>query len=805
MDEQINGSQLPVLAARNVVIFPGMTIPLNIGRPKSILAIEKARAGLDELKDLIFLVTQKTPEQADDIKPTDLYRVGTIAKIEQCRGDHEKGYQILVRGLSRAEASELAQRTDKDEGDWYFEAKATLLTDIHKEDSATIETLGKNLKTLALEILEQLSGDTRPIKELVTALDDVELLVNICCEYVDAPLSEKQALLENLSLKSRTLRLLELLTEQKNSLVLQSEIRSRLSRKMGKLQRETILREQMKAIREELGDDDAGPSSDDYAQKIRDSKMPDDVKKVALDEAKRLSSIGQGSPETHVIRNYLDLLCALPWSTGTTDNLDLDHARKILDADHYGLENIKRRMIQYLAVRKLKNTGKGSILLLVGPPGVGKTSLGQSIAKALDRKFIRMSLGGVRDDAEIRGHRRTYVGAMPGRVIQGIKRAGTNNPVFLLDEIDKLGRGFSGDPASALLEVLDPEQNSTFQDHYLDVPFDLSKVLFIATANNLEGIPGPLLDRMEVVEISGYTTAEKLHIAKNHLLPKQALEHGIDLQKLKVTDEALMRMITHYTREAGVRSLDRRIQELMRSRTEKFLNLKDDETVPVTLGDLDEALGSEPYTHEVAEHIVPVGVVTGLAWTPVGGDILFIEASHMPGTGRVLLTGQLGEVMKESAQIALSLVRSSLSHLLPPIEFEKRDIHIHVPAGSIPKDGPSAGVTMLTTLASLFMGIRVNPKLAMTGEITLRGNVMPVGGIKEKVMAAHRAGIEKVILPSRNKKDLKDVPQEVLDETKIYFVDKAEDVLKIALDTPLAPTESLHFTPEPHAPSSVVN
>lgn len=805
MVEQIDGSRLPVLVARNVVIFPGMTIPLNIGRQKSVQAVEKSRAAKGDLKDLIFLVTQKTPDQADDLKTSDLYRVGTVGRIEQCRGDREKGYQILVRGLSRAEALHLAEQKLEGPNDSYFEATAQVLHDLRQEDPTTIETLGKNLKSLSLEILEYISGDTGPIKNLVTGLDDVELLVNICSEYVDAPLAEKQALLENTSLKSRTLRLLELLTEQKNSLILQSEIRNRLSRKMGKLQRETILREQMKAIREELGDEDSGQSSDDYSKKIRESQMPEDVKKVALDEAKRMSSLGQSSQETHVIRNYLDLLCALPWNHGTPDNLNLEHARKILDADHYGLESIKKRMIQYLAVRKLKNTGKGSILLLVGPPGVGKTSLGQSIAKALDRKFIRMSLGGVRDDAEIRGHRRTYVGAMPGRVIAGIKRAGTNNPVFLLDEIDKLGRGYGGDPASALLEVLDPEQNSTFQDHYLDVPFDLSKVLFIATANNLEGIPGPLLDRMEVVELSGYTTAEKLHIAKNHLLPKQAAEHGIDPQKLQVADEAMMRIITHYTREAGVRSLDRKIQELMRSLTEKYLSLKGDEVIATSLANLEEALGSEPFAHEVAEHIVPVGVVTGLAWTPVGGEILFIEASHMPGTGRVTLTGQLGEVMKESAQIALSLVRSTLAHLLPPIEFEKRDIHIHVPAGSVPKDGPSAGVTMLTTLASLLMGIRVNPKLAMTGEITLRGNVMPVGGIKEKVMAAHRAGIEKVILPSRNRKDLKDVPQEVLDQIKVYFVDKAEDVLQIALETPQAPTDALHLAPSPSAPLPMVN
>jgi ATP-dependent Lon protease len=781
MVEQYEGKRFPVLAARNVVVFPGMTIPLNIGRPKSVQAIEEATGAEGESKNILFLITQKSAEQEDNLTPQDLYRVGTLAKIEQCRGDAERGFQVLVRGLVRAEAHDVSEPFS--EKNSYLAATATLVSDRFKEDPGTIETLGKNLKTVALEILEFLPGDTRPIKELVTALDDVDLLVNICSEYVDAPIAEKQALLENTSLKSRTLRLLELLTEQKNSLILQSEIRNRLSRKMGKMQRETILREQMKAIREELGDEDTEKSSDDYTKKILASKMPEETKKVALEEAKRLASVPQGSPETNVIRNYLDLLCALPWEEYTVDNLDLKNARTILDQDHYGLEKIKKRMIQYLAVRKLKNTGKGSILLLVGPPGVGKTSLGQSIAKALGRNFIRISLGGVRDDAEIRGHRRTYVGAMPGRIIQSIKRAGSANPLFLLDEIDKLARGFGGDPASALLEVLDPEQNYTFHDQYLDVPFDLSKILFIATANSLEGIPAPLLDRMEVVEINGYTTPEKLHIAKNHLLPKQAVEHGIDLAKIRISDEAMMRMITHYTREAGVRSLDRRIQELLRTLTEKILarNENEIEPIPVSLSDLEEALGPEPYTHEVAEHLVPVGVVTGLAWTPVGGDILFIEASHMPGTGKVILTGQLGDVMKESAQIALSLVRSSLAPLLPPIEFEKRDIHVHVPAGSIPKDGPSAGITMLTTLASLLTNIRVNPKLAMTGEITLRGSVMPVGGIKEKVMAAHRAGIERVILPSRNKKDLMNIPEEVLSKVRIDFVETAEEVLQIAL------------------------
>jgi ATP-dependent Lon protease len=496
--------------------------------------------------------------------------------------------------------------------------------------------------------------------------------------------------------------------------------------------------------------------------------------------------MGPNSPESHMIRNYLDLLIALPWNKSATDaeiaNLDLEAARETLNADHYGLDKIKKRVLQHLAVMKLKKSSRGQILLLVGPPGVGKTSLGQSIAKAMNRKFVRGSLGGVRDDSEIRGHRRTYIGSMPGRIIQGIKRAGENNPVFMLDEIDKLGRGYSGDPAAALLEVLDPEQNATFLDHYLDVPFDLSNVFFIATANSLDTIPGPLLDRMEIVDVSGYTTAEKQHIAKNHLIPKQWAEHGITADQLEVSDEALLKVINSYTREAGVRDLQRKIVNLCRSVAEKVLSKDAVLPVRIEVSDLEEILGSERYTHETSNTINPPGVATGLAWTPVGGEILFIEANLMPGKGSLILTGQLGEVMRESTQIALSLVRSRLAHMIPGFAFEQKDIHVHVPAGAIPKDGPSAGITMLTTIASLLTGRSIDSKLAMTGELTLRGAVMPVGGIKEKLIAAHRAGITKVIISKRNQKDLKDVPEEVRNALKIELVETAAEVLKLALN-----------------------
>ena len=760
----------PVLPTRNVVIFPGTTLPLNIGRPKSVAAIEAANAD----DGFIVAVAQKN-EVSGDPSTDDVFAIGTLCKIEKLRGSTEHGYQVLVRGLSRIHVAAF------EEQDGFVGAKCEAVEDLNDADAKTLEALVTNVKGLAREILQLIPGDTRQVVELIAGLDDAVLLMNLCAEYLEVPMAAKQELLEMTSIRQRSLKLLELMQSQKEALQLQSEIREKLSTKMGKMQREAILREQMRAIKEELGEEDSGKARDDYVDKVNKAVMPESVKKIALDEAKRLSDLGSSSPETHVVRNYLDLLLAMPWEESTVDNLDLDAARALLDRDHYGLEKIKRRIIQHLAVLKLKQDRRGSILLFVGPPGVGKTSLGQSVAKALGRKFVRVSLGGVRDDAEIRGHRRTYVGAMPGRIIQGIKRAGVNNPVFMLDEIDKLGRGFAGDPSAALLEVLDPEQNASFSDHYLDVPFDLSKVFFIATANNLESIPGPLLDRMEVIELSGYTTAEKLHIAKSHLIPKQLSEHGIKPEEVRLADDALMRIITHYTREAGVRDLERKVSEVMRFMTEKVLEAKG-ELLVVELSDLEEMLGPERFVHEVAERVVQPGVVTGLAWTPVGGEILFIEASLMPGSGKLTLTGQLGDVMKESAQIALSLVRSNLPAFVPGFDYEKKDIHIHVPSGAIPKDGPSAGVAMLTTLASLFTGRRVSPVLAMTGEITLRGSVMPVGGIKEKVMAAHRAGIERVLLPKRNQKDLRDVPEEVKEKLRFEFADTAQEVLKIALD-----------------------
>jgi len=781
----------PVLPLRGTVVFPGMTLPLRVGRPQSMAALKAAKE-----RPWALVLTQKNDPADTEPGVDDMYRVGTLVKIEKVRGNDKSGYQVLARGVARFRV-----RTLRKNGA-YLEAEGEALADNRDVDAKTNEALLDSLKTAAKEILKLVPADTDQFVELLDGINDLELLTHLSAGNIDIPLEQKQEILETVSTKNRVLKLLDLMMALKENLEVQGQIRDKLTHKLGKNQRENILREQLRQIQEELGESDEEGGNDDFRKKINDAGMPEEAKKVALEEFKRLEAIGKASPESHVIRNYLDLLCAMPWSKSSSSDIDLDAARKILDEDHYGLDKIKKRILQHLAVMKLKKEGRGTILLFVGPPGVGKTSLGQSIARALGRKFARASLGGVRDDAEIRGHRRTYIGAMPGRIIQSIKRAGENNPVLMLDEIDKLGASFQGDPAAALLEVLDPEQNANFMDHYLDVPFDLSKVVFVATANSLDNIPGPLRDRMEIIELTGYTTAEKLHIAKRHLVPKQLKEHGIEENQLTISDEALLRLIAHYTREAGVRELQRKLAEVARANTEKVIA---GTAVRVEARDLEEILGPERFVHEVVEGIVPPGVVTGLAWTPVGGDILFIEAELMPGNGKLTITGQLGDVMKESAQIALSLVRSRMASVVPNFDFAKNDLHLHVPAGAIPKDGPSAGVTMLTALASLFSGRRVASTLAMTGEITLRGAVLPVGGIKEKVIAAHRAGIKKVLLPKRNEKDLRDVPEEVRSQLQFEFMETAADVLKAALGLSFEPALRAYVDENPQAPASAAS
>lgn len=780
METQLFNKPLPVLALRNLVLFPGTTVPIRVGRAQSLAAIrllrtENSDRNPTQLGGRLLAVLQLPEDQKDHIAPDELHAIGVLCQIERVRGNEKDGFQLVVRGIERVRA------TNAYESQGALFATPEPLKEERDADEATLRALLESVKTLAKQILEFLPSGADQMVTLVDGIADLDFMVNVVASNIDISTEQKQELLEQTNIKTRALRLLDLMQHVRDELQVRTEIRDKMTTKLGKNQREAILREQMRAIQEELGDvEGEGPSkSEDYRKKINDSGMPENVKKLALDELRRLESLGQQSPETHVIRNYLDLLIAMPWKPDEEPPIDLKNARKVLDDDHYGLDKIKKRIVEHLATMKLKEGGRGLILLFSGPPGVGKTSLGQSIAKALGRKFVRVSLGGVRDDAEIRGHRRTYIGAMPGRIVQGIKRAGSMNPVFLLDEIDKLGRGFQGDPSAALLEVLDPEQNATFTDHYMDVPYDLSKVLFIATANSLETIPGPLLDRMEVIELNGYTTAEKEHIAKNHLFPKQKAEHGLKEGQVSISDEALHQLISHYTREAGVRDLQRKLAAICRSSTTKIV--EGVEHVDVGLKEVEEALGPVRFEHEVADKANPPGVATGLAWTPVGGEILFIESALMPGNGRLVLTGQLGDVMKESAQIALTLIRSRLPSVSASLEFDKKDLHVHVPAGAIPKDGPSAGVAMLTSIASLFTGRAVNPKIAMTGEVTLRGAVTPVGGIKEKIIAAHRAGVTKVILARKNERDLRDVPDEVKQNLQFVIVDDVAEVLRAAL------------------------
>jgi len=756
-------SPFPVIPMRNMVVFPGQTLPVVVGRPRSRQALEFA---LSNNSEWVFLVAQKHDLGDTEPGPDDLFKVGVLARIDRHEGTPERGYQLVLTGLNRFKVESYEEQNG------FLQAYGENLEDINDADGETLKALKQNMKGLAAEIFELLPGNLDRIAALVKTIHDPALLGHLVAQHLDLKLARKQEMLEMVSLKNRMLTLLEQMVQFREELRLQVEVNQKLSSRLGKQHREALLREQIRTLQEELGDHSRAGGAD-FHEKIKAAGMPADVEKMALEQLQRMETIGQQSPESHVIRNYLDLLVALPWNKSADAPIDLQKARAVLDADHYGLEQIKKRILQHLAVLKLKEK-KGSILLFVGPPGVGKTSLGKSIAQAMGRQFVRVSLGGVRDDAEIRGHRRTYVGALPGRIIDGIKRAGENNPVFMLDEIDKMTRGWGGDPAASMLEVLDPEQNTKFLDHYLDVHFDLSNVFFIATANTTETIPPALLDRMEVITLSGYTTAEKLHISRTHLVPKQLNEHGIKIEQLDITEAAQLRMINGYTREAGVRELQRLIGTMVRASAEKVLDGSGQ--VIVDLPDLEEALGAEKFVFETVGKKNPPGVVTGLAWTPMGGDILYIESSHMPGTGKLIMTGQLGEVMRESAQIAMTLVRSRLNPS-QPLAYEREDVHLHVPAGAIPKDGPSAGVAMVSAIASLMLGRPVSSRLAMTGEITLRGAITPVGGIKEKVIAAHRAGIEQVLLPKRNERDLKEVPDEVKKALQFIFVDTVEEAL----------------------------
>lgn len=723
-------------------------------------------------------LTVKSGTKNTEISEETLYKIGNLLRVTFVQPADE-GYLVIAKALEKVEILSLTEK----EG--IFSATYKPAHDILDLDEEFQTELLANIKKTIREISTRFQGSdqfTKPIDKM----ESIDQIIGFVMPYIPIKAEEKQNLLEIDSVRERYLTFLHLLTKQRENINIQIEMAKKVTDKINKSNREAMLREQLKIIQEELnGGDGTGSGESSYRERIENSKMPPEVKKKALEELRKLEMGGNHNPESSYIRNYLDLMLDLPWVTEEKKSIDIEEARRVLESNHNGLEKVKERIIQHLAVMKLKKDKQGSILLFVGPPGTGKTSLGKSIADALGRKYVRASLGGVKDEAEIRGHRRTYVGALPGRIIQGMRKAGAKNPVFILDEVDKLSASYSGDPSSALLEVLDPEQNSTFSDHYLEVPYDLSDVLFIATANSMANIPWPLLDRMETIEISGYTKNEKLAIAKDHLIPYTLEEHGLDAEKLQIEDEALKVIIEKYTREAGVRGLKKQLARIARNVSEKIVSGKVELPYVVKPEMLTEILGKELIRQEEARKENVPGVVTGLAWTPVGGDILFIEGTFMPGTGKLTLTGQLGDVMKESAKISQSLARSRLANIAHSFDFTSSDIHIHVPSGATPKDGPSAGITLFTALTSLITGKTVDPKIAMTGEITLSGAVLPVGGIKEKILAAHRAGIKKVILPKENKRDLEDVPEDVRNELKFVPVETIEEVLKEALDIDL--------------------
>jgi ATP-dependent Lon protease len=711
--------------------------------------------------------------------PESWYRTGTLLHIEKIQHS-EDGYQVLVHVLRRVSTVSFKERDGHLFATWVARES---LDDLEDE---LRERILADIRTTVQEISSRFPGSeqfVQPIREMTSA----DQVMGYVMPFLPVTLAEKQALLETDSIRERNIAFLDLLVRVRDEIAIRIEMARKVSDKINKSNREAMLREQLKVIQEELNESEGQQPDGGYRERIAASKMPDEVRKKALAEVKKLETGGSHNHESSILRNYLDLLLELPWATEDKRQIDIVQARLVLEKHHNGLEKVKERIIQHLAVMKLKQEKQGSILLLAGPPGTGKTSLGKSIAEALGREYVRISLGGVRDEAEIRGHRRTYVGALPGRIIQGIRRAGTKNPVFILDEIDKMAVSYAGDPASALLEVLDPEQNSTFSDHYLEVPYDLSDVLFIATANSLATIPAPLLDRLELIEIPGYTKNEKFAIAKDHLLPDVLADHGLDPDRMKVDDEAIRTIIDTYTREAGVRGLKKQLEKAARYASEKIVSGEDQPSLVVTCDNLVHILGREPVRKEVARKESVPGVVTGLAWTPVGGEILFVECSSMPGKGNLTLTGQLGDVMKESATISLSLLRSRLAGTGSEFCFSTTDIHIHVPAGATPKDGPSAGVTLFTALASLVTGRTVDPHLAMTGELTLSGAVLPVGGIREKVLAAHRAGIKTVVLPKENERDLEEVAGDVREDLSFISVETVDDVIRVALGTVIAP------------------
>ena len=765
----MNKETYPILPLRDIVVYPKMIVPLFVGREKSIKALQQA---IDNDQNIV-LATQKEAA-VEDPKPEDIFKVGTLGTVVQLVRLPDGTVKVLVEGLERVKIDDFIM------ADGFMQVDVEILAEDNVHDVET-EALSRAVLSQFEEYVKLSKKVPPEVLVSVSQIEDYNKLADTIASHLSLKINEKQALLEGKTLKDRFNKILEFMDAEITLLEVENKIKSRVKKQMEKSQKEYYLNEQMRAIQKELGDGDEESEIDAYMQKIEKTKLSKEAREKALAEVKKLKTMSMMSAEATVVRNYLDWLLDIPWHKRSKVNKDLKKAAEILDADHYGLEKVKERIIEYLAVQSRADKVKGPILCLFGPPGVGKTSLGKSIARATGRSFVRTSLGGMRDEAEIRGHRRTYIGSMPGKIIKGMKKAGTSNPLFLLDEIDKLGSDWRGDPSSALLEVLDPEQNNSFNDHYLEVDYDLSDVMFVTTANSLD-MPRPLLDRMEIIRLSGYTEDEKIQIAKRHLMPKIFSENAVKPEELFISDDAIRDIIRYYPREAGVRNLERELSNIARKAIKGLLMHQNRERINVDGGNLEEYLGVRKFRFGEAEEEDHIGVTTGLAWTEVGGDILFIEAVDMPGKGIVKQTGKLGDVMKESIETAYSVVRSHAEKLgIKPEVFEKTDIHVHVPEGATPKDGPSAGIAMYTTLVSVLTKVPVRKDVAMTGEITLQGRVLPIGGLKEKLLSALRGGIKTVIIPKDNEKDLREIPDNVKKGLKIIPVSNADEVLEIAL------------------------
>ncbi|MCT4605937.1 MAG: endopeptidase La [Marinisporobacter sp.] len=771
-DPKVKKYELPLIPLRGLSIFPYMVLHFDVGREKSINALEEAMVN----DQLVFLAAQKEAE-LDAPTVDDFYQVGTICKVKQMLKLPGDAIRVLVEGFNRGRITQILQ----EDPFFHCEVEEVLYEDeieIDKELEALMRTV-----TNAFEDYISVSNRISPEAFMnITTIEEPGRLADVTASHMILKIEQKQEILEAFDPRERLEVIYKILLREIEVLEIEKDINVRVKKQINKVQKEYYLKEQLKAIHEELGEEDEfNEEEDNYKARIRKAKLPKEVEKKVKKELSRLSKLSPSAAESGVIRNYVDWILDIPWAKQSKDQIDIQKAKVILDEDHYGLKDVKERILEYLAIRQLSKSMKGPIICLVGPPGVGKTSIAKSIARSLNRKFARMSLGGVRDEAEIRGHRRTYIGAIPGRIMSAIKECGSKNPVFLFDEIDKLSHDFRGDPASALLEVLDPEQNKEFTDHYLEVPFDLSKVMFITTANSLGTIPRPLLDRMEVIEVSGYTEEEKLKIAQKYLLPKQKKEHGLKEKNIQISEQTLQDVISYYTRESGVRNLERQIATLCRKGAKKIVE-KDIKTVRINRGNLSNYLGGKKYRYEKIKQNHEIGIARGLAWTRVGGDTLSIEVTTMKGNGKLVLTGQLGDVMKESARAGISYIRSKIEALNIAEDFyQNLDIHIHIPEGAIPKDGPSAGITMATAVISELTKIPVNKYVAMTGEITLRGRVLPVGGIKEKVLAANRAGIRKILLPIDNEKDIEDIPETVRKKLTFVLMENMDQVLEHAL------------------------